>query len=115
MKKLLENRLMIAQIIALVATVLSVIGLVLNWKDVGPWDTITGLGILLGLISYIFGGLLTAIKMAWGIAKWGWYVAPFPWDIASGIISFGVGLVAFVLLPIIPIRKAYKEKRLARY
>lgn len=45
------------------------------------------------LFSYIFGGLLTAIKMAWEIAKWGWVAVPFPLSIASGILTFGIGFV----------------------
>ena len=45
------------------------------------------------LFSYIFGGLLTAIKMAWEIAKWGWVAAPFPLSIASGNLTFGIGFV----------------------
>ena len=112
MKKLLENRLMIAQVIALAATVCSVVGLVLQIKfdNIDSGMTWTGLGVLISLISYIFGGLLTAIKMAWEIAKWGWVAAPFPLSIASGILTFGIGLIVFVAFPIIPIRKAYKKK-----
>ena len=73
-------------------------------------EVMFGGGVMLGLISYIFGGLLTAIKMAWKIGKWGWFVVPFPWDLVAFPCTFLLGLVIFVMLLIIPIRKAYKEK-----
>lgn len=96
----------IAQYIALVATVLSILGFCL---DTSASMTLMGLGFFLGLASYIFGGLGTAIKMAGKIAKWGWIVVPFPYDLITGFASFAFAIVAFIFLPIIPIRKAYKE------
>ena len=104
------NRLKIAQYIALVATALSVIGGLISGllgSEIG--SGFMCLGFLVGLVSYIFGGLGTAIKMAGGIAKWGWIVVPFPYDIMTFIFSFIFAIVVFICLPIIPVRKAYKE------
>ncbi len=104
------NRLQIAQYIALGATALSVIGGIaggLSGSQVG--EVIMGIGFILGLVSYIFGGLLTAIKMAGGIAKIGWVILPFPVDIFTFIVTLIFALFAFIFLPIIPVRKAYKE------
>lgn len=105
------NRWKIAQWIALGATVVSVLGFFIKGvdglNDVG-W-TIMGIGIMCGLVSYIFGGLGTAVKMACGIAKWGWVIVPFPFDIVTFICAFIYAIAVFVCLPIIPVRKAYKE------
>lgn len=104
------NRLKNAQYIALGATALSVIGGLLggmSGSNVGA--VLMCVGFVAGLVSYIFGGLGTAIKMAGGIAKWGWIVVPFPYDIMTFIMSFIFAIFAFIFLPIIPVRKAYKE------
>lgn len=104
------NRMKIAQYIALGATAVSILGFCLERMgavEIGM--TLTGIGILAGLVSYIFGGLGTAIKMAGGIAKWGWIAVPFPYDLVTVVISFLAALIAFVYFPIIPVRKAYKE------
>lgn len=106
------NRLKIAQYIALGATVLSVVGGILSANNVGFGGALLGIGILAGLVSYIFGGLGTAIRMAGRIAKWGWIIVPFPYDIMTFFLSFIFSIIAFVLLPIIPVRKAYKESGL---
>jgi hypothetical protein len=104
------NKLKIAQYISLGATVLSVIGAVLGGMSGSEFGiTLMCIGFLVGMVSYIFGGLGTAIKMAGGIAKWGWFVVPFPYDIMTFMCSFLIAIYAFVFLPIIPIRKAYKE------
>ncbi len=104
------NRLRIAQYIALGATVFSVIGGLLGGMSGSKFGTVLMvIGLIGGLTSYIFGGLLSAIRMAGGIAKWGWLVVPFPYDIMTFILSFMFALFAFAFLPIIPVRKAYKE------
>lgn len=106
------NRLKIAQYIALGATALSVIGGILSANNAEFGGTLLGIGFLAGLVSYIFGGLGTAIRMAGGIAKWGWLIVPFPYDIMTFFMSFFFAIFAFVFLPIIPVRKAYKESGL---
>ena len=62
------------------------------------------------IVSYFFGGFGTAVKMAGKIAKWGWLIVPFPYDIVTGVVSFFISIMVFIGLPIIPIRKAYKEQ-----
>ncbi len=98
------NRLKIAQYIALGATALSVIGGLLGGLSGSEFGaTLMSIGFVAGLVSYIFGGLGTAIKMAGGIAKWGWIIVPFPYDIMTFIFSFIFAIFAFVFLPIIPV------------
>ena len=66
------NRLKIAQYIALGATAFSVIGGILGGLSGSEFGTILmDIGFIAGLVSYVFGGLGTAIKMAGGIANSG--------------------------------------------
>ena len=104
------NRLKIAQYIAFGATVLSVGGALIkgfSGSEMGIF--LMCIGFFVSLVSYIFGGLGTAIKMAGGIAKWGLIAVPFPHNILLTIFSFMFALFSFVFLPIIPVRKAYKK------
>lgn len=104
------ERLKIAQYIALGATACSVIGFIAGGMNgSGFGSVLMGIGFLVGMVSYIFGGLGKAIKMAGGIAKWGWIVVPFPYDILTFVFAFIFAIIAFLFLPIIPVRKAYKE------
>ena len=67
------KRLEIAQYIALGATCMTVLGFVINLATQSRWSiTMCGYGVMIGLISYFFGGIKTAVKMAGKIAKWGW-------------------------------------------
>jgi hypothetical protein len=103
------NRLKIAQYIAMAATVMSVAGFILESKDIGGGDYLIGLGLITGLVSYLFGGLFKMLGMAIGIAKWGLIAFPFPHNLMSFPVAFMLAVVAFIFLPIIPVRKAYLE------
>ena len=97
------KRLEIAQYIALGATCMTVLGFVINLATQSRWSiTMCGYGVMIGLISYFFGGIKTA--------KWGWIILPFPYDIVTGLVAFFISIFVFMALPIIPIRKAYKEQ-----
>lgn len=113
-KKIIDNRYTYAQYIALPATILSCLGFfnVINEAESGIWAIMLVLGILLSLCSYCLGGLLTAIKSALSIAKWGWIVVPFPYDLATFPIAFIISMLVLFLAPIIPIRKAYKDNNM---
>lgn len=106
------NRMKIAQYIALGATLLTVTGIILSshFPNVGGW--IGSIGIVAGIAAYLFGGLTKALSIAWKIAKWGWFVIPFPFDIVTGICAFALSLIVLLFLPIIPVRMAYKEREL---
>lgn len=83
------KRLEIAQYIALGATCMTVLGFVINLATQSRWSmTMCGYGVMIGLISYFFGGIKTAVKMAGKIAKWGWIILPFPYDIVTGLVAF---------------------------
>ncbi|MDD6657102.1 MAG: hypothetical protein PUE95_07425 [Lachnospiraceae bacterium] len=105
------NRLKIAQYIALAEALVLLVGILLDkFTQIRIGPTILSICILLGFVAYIFGGFGTAFKMAGKIAKWGWFIAPFPFDLVTFGVSFSFAFMVFFFLPIIPIRKAYKEK-----
>lgn len=106
--RFIMGRLKIAQYIAVGATALSVIAAIVGTNtEVG--NALMVFGVLGALVSYLFGGFGTAVKIASKIAKWGWFVVPFPLDIITFIVAFIVTIYVFLFLPIIPVRKAYKE------
>lgn len=104
------NRFKIAQYIALGATAFSVLGFYLyGVKGINEAILLLGLGFFVGLVAYLFGGLGKAISMAGKIAFWGWLTFPFPANILAFILTFIFSVLVFLFLPIIPVRKAYKE------
>ena len=61
----MEKRYLIAKVIASVATICSVVGVIMNIAVGGVFsNTLMGIGVLGALISYVFGGLLKAILPA---------------------------------------------------
>ena len=113
-KSIWRNRYVHAQRIALAATPLSVIGFIKIMGSTGGeislvWPLMLALGLVLSCVAYFLGGFWTAVKYALRIAKWGWLVVPFPYDIVTGIVAFFAGLLMFLLVPILPVRKAYLE------
>lgn len=111
MSTFMEKRFTIAQYVAIGSTIGTVGGTILGMLNL-PVISMIGvimvlLGIVGGMVSYLFGGFLTALKMAGNITKWGWYVVPFPYDIMTCAFAFAFSMFAFVLIPIIPVRKAY--------
>lgn len=120
-KNIWNNRYTYAQYIAIAATILNALGIIVlklteNADNVSIWGALLiMLGIILAFCSYCLGGLWTAIKAALGIAKWGWLVVPFPYDIATGLVAFILALAVLFLIPIIPVRKALKEHQDQQY
>jgi hypothetical protein len=103
------NRLKIAQYIALGATICTIGGGFLESKGIGFGTALWMFGILAAMVSYCFGGLGKALKMIGTIIKWGWIILPFPINLASTVFTAVLGVMVFLLVPIIPVRMAYKE------
>lgn len=102
-----------AKMIATFATLMSIVGgcLYLFGVDtVGSFVLMSGW--MVGMVSYFFGGFLTAIKMAFSIAKVVWFFCPFPYSLIIFPIAFVFAILAFLFVPIIPIRKMCKENML---
>ena len=108
------NRLRTAQYIAMFATACSILafalGELLDSMDI--FGFLLLVAVIFGIVSYFFGGFGTALKMSWKIATWGWLIVPFPWCLLAFLPCLIFGVFMFILLPIIPIRKAYQESML---
>jgi hypothetical protein len=103
------NRLRIAQYIAAAATIMSVTGFILNHRNIELGEILILLGLLTGLASYLFGGLFKMIGMALEITKVGLLAVPFPYNLVTCPAVFLLAVLAFLFVPIIPVRKAYLE------
>lgn len=103
------NRWKLAQYIAAGATAVSLIGLIAGNMGTGHGFDIMVVGFLIGIVSYVFGGFVTAVKMAGRIAVWGWRIAPIPFSLITFAFSFICAMFVFFFFPIIPVRKAYKD------
>ena len=107
--RFIMGRLKIAQYIAVGATALSVIAAIVGTNtEVG--NALMVFGVLGALVSYLLGGFRTAAEMASKAAGWAWDIFPFPLDFAMFIGVFILIIGVLVFLPIIPIRRAYKER-----
>ena len=70
------------------------------------------IALLLTIAAYVLaGGFGSAIKTAFKIAKFGWTILPFPADIITGIICFGVALIIFIAFPIIFVAIGSSKKK----
>ncbi len=103
------NRFKIALIIAGVATVLDVVGLIINQLFAGRGEAVLAIGVVIGLISYLFAGLFTALRMAKKIGGLGFIFAPFPVSIITGLMTIALAFIALLFIPILPIFRAYRE------
>lgn len=98
------NRLKIAQYIATGATIFSGLGFLLikvNFIDAGY--IVILIGCLAAIISYLFAGLLTALKMVWKISRWGFIIAPLPYSLILFPVLALFSAMILLLLPIIPV------------
>ena len=106
----MEKRYLIAKVIASVATICSVVGVIMNIAVGGVFsNTLMGIGVLGALISYVFGGLLKAISNILNLASWGLVAAGFPWNLVAVAFSGIAAFVVMLLMPIIPVSQAARE------
>lgn len=103
------TKLVMAKKIATVSTILNIIGLFISsvYEPIGT--ALLFIGIIGAIVSYSYGGFGNVIKAAGAIAKIGWIVAPFPMDIPVGLATFFGTIMACLFIPIIPVKKAFKE------
>ena len=50
--------------------------------------------------GYAMGGILYALVAAWKIAKFGWYIVPFPYDIIVFVMTFMFAAFIFICIPV---------------
>lgn len=95
MAKVNQLRILLGFILAVIATYLSFTGL---QNQTEAWIG----GFFLGFFAYIIGGGLgKAIKTAWNITKFCWYVIPiFPIDLCIALAGFVFSLWGLMFVPI---------------
>lgn len=111
MKKLLENRVKIAKVTALISTICAIVGIIClyNAKSNAALDTLST--VLLAaqfitlVISYVLGGIVEALKTIWKIGKCGFYFLIPPINIVAFLVTFILGIIVALYLPIIPVSK----------
>lgn len=103
------NRYNIAMALAIIGTILSAIGWVGLINSSESAAAFITFGILIAMLSYIFGGLLTAIRMALSIAKWGIIFDRFPFNLLNVLAAFVLAILVFLSFPVIPVMKARKQ------
>jgi len=87
----------IGLIIAGVATALSALGF--SFEVLG---FLLPIAFLAAIAAYIVGGgIKIALKTAWKIAKFGWFVIPFPYDIVTGIVTLIFAIMGFIFFPVV--------------
>ena len=99
----------IALVLAIIGSILSVIGWVGVFKGNDAFQVYVVGGMFFALIAYIFGGLLTALKMAVSIAKWGIFFDSFPLNILNVLVAFVLAVIILLFLPVFPVLKARSQ------
>ena len=104
-------RFKIAQFIALVSTLASVVGFVLMFTDTASsfGSFLVCVGFIVGAISILLGGFGKTFSMADKVGHWAKRLVPFPGGLVSGLIGFLIAILFLCCFAIIPVRKAYKE------
>lgn len=108
MKKYI-NRYNISMTLAIIGTILSAIGWVGLMRGSQSAASFITFGILIAMLAYVFGGLLTALRMASSIAKWGIFFDRFPFNLLNMLASFVLAILVFLCFPVIPVMKARKQ------
>ncbi len=72
-------------------------------------DALLVMVVIVSLVSYALVGLDKALKVIGRIMFFGWLIVPFPVDLLTGVIGFGVGLGIVLFVPSIPVVMTYIE------
>lgn len=58
--------------------------------------------LLLALPAYLIGGgVMSALRTAGRLAKFGWFITRFPYDIVTGFFTFFFSVIAFLFIPFV--------------
>ena len=103
------EKLKIALIIAAIATICSIIAFKFS-KHEALSNVFFVIAVVGAIASYILGGGINiAIKWALKIGKIGWFILPFPIDIATGLFAILFSLLSFFFLPVIFVALNYYQ------
>ena len=89
------------KLIGLVASVIATVASWVGFSLDGILADVLGVIWLIGLeAGYVLaGGIKGDVGFAWKLAIFGWVVVPFPMDIVTGVFSFVVAFLIFLLCP----------------
>lgn len=98
--KVNQIRILIGFVLAVIGTYHTAVCIFGNTDDPG---TSLALAMIFSVPAYLIGGGIgKAIKTAWKIAKFGWFVLPvFPADLVFGIFFFFMGIFGLLFVPVI--------------
>ncbi len=106
------KRITIAKILAIAASAMGTISLYSLVVGGDTSDFVAAcmvLAPLLGFVSYCLCGFFKAICTPFGLAKWGFLVAPFPFSLVVVVVLFLVGILSIAYIPAIPVLKRAAE------
>lgn len=106
------NRITIAKILAVVA---SVMGAICIYYEIFGTEAPSFVSLcmiltpLLAFVSYCLCGFFKALGTPFSLAKWGFLIAPFPANLVAVVILFALGFVSVVYFPVVPVFKRAAE------
>lgn len=90
-----RNRSLIGLGVAIVATCLTLVGLFSPGHE-----TMLAFAFMLAFPAYILGGGFgRALKTAGKLAKFGWFIVPFPYDLVTGVVTLMFSVISFCFVP----------------
>lgn len=95
--------------VSIIGSVCGAVGLLLQLSEV-----CSIVAFVVAIICYRkVGGLGTALRWSWNLAKVGWYIIPyFPLDLIIGFGALGVGLLSLFFMPFFVVRHLKKQETL---
>ncbi len=105
-------RVRIGFIVSIIGTLAFVICFINSSSNVELSDAMLFVAFICSIVSYILaGGFAKAITSALALGKIGWFIVPFPIDIATGIATFGFALLLFLFMPVFFVYGNYRDAR----
>lgn len=100
--KINQTRIMVGLVIAVIATGLAALGFLIN-PDSDNATIYIGCSMFLAVVAYLVGGGIgKALKVAWKITKFGWFVIPvFPIDVLMAIVFFIFSIAGLLFIPVV--------------
>lgn len=102
------NRGIIGLVMSIVATICIVASLALGLEGT-LGETIVGIGLFFGILSWFFCGFVTVLKCCFGAALFGRMFDFSVWGLGLAAMWFCIVLVACMLLPVIPVGIAFAQ------
>ena len=97
---------------AAISTVAGILSMGSAFEDPSINGFLMTLSLVVAIVSYIMGGgFKIAVKAAGKLAVVGWFICPFPIDIAVGICTMIFAVAAFFFLPLVFVFLNYRQHK----